>query len=71
MRVLRAPDDHEFSLIEFHATVPPHAILSHTEGKTDEVTFKDVIEGRVEGKRKPGYAKLRFWASQAAKDRLK
>src|ERR1700755_579889 len=47
--------------------VPPYAILSHTWGDdVDEVTFKDLENGR--GKSKPGYAKVRFCGERARKD---
>lgn len=49
--------------------IPRYAILSHTWGlDTDEITFKDVIEGA--GEDKPGYRKMRFCAEQAERDGL-
>ena len=46
---------------------PSYVILSHTWGEDgDEVTFKDLENGR--GKSKPGYAKIQFCAEQARKD---
>jgi hypothetical protein len=45
-------------------TLPPYAILSHTWGADDdEVTFKDLSNGR--GKEKPGFRKLLFCGQQA------
>jgi len=49
--------------------IHPYAILSHTWGKpTEEVTFKDIVEGNAEGK--PGYHKIKFCAEQAEHDGL-
>jgi hypothetical protein len=73
MRLLRASGDDDFSLVSFHdiRNVPPYAILSHTWGEDyDEVTFKDIFKGKGKCKRKPGYAKLKFCAAQAAKDEI-
>jgi hypothetical protein len=74
MRLLQCTDgkDDEFSLTSDlpPADIPPYAILSHTWGPdSDEVTYKDVIEGT--GKDKIGYKKIRFCAKQAERDRLK
>src|SRR5947207_9198330 len=50
--------------------IPPYAILSHTWGAdTEEVTFKDLIDGS--GKSKPGYEKVRFCGEQAKCDGLR
>ena len=49
--------------------IPKYAILSHTWGvDTEEVTFKDMIDGI--GEDKSGYKKIRFCAQQAADDGL-
>lgn len=71
MRLLRADDSGELSLVE-HAgrDTPPYAIFSHTWGDDgDEVTCRDIVEG--EGKSKPGYRRPSFCAKQAASDGLK
>src|SRR5438046_8848859 len=47
--------------------VPRYAILSHTWG-TDEVSFKDLIEGT--GEDKLGYNKIRFCGERALRDGL-
>ncbi|KAH8591927.1 WD40-repeat-containing domain protein [Bisporella sp. PMI_857] len=49
--------------------IPEYAILSHTWGAdTDEVTFRDLIDGT--GQSKAGYGKIRFCAQQAVDDGL-
>jgi tetratricopeptide (TPR) repeat protein len=70
MRLLKYVDGGGFGLTEDLATgIPPYAILSHTWGPdTDEVTFKDLLDGT--GKDKVGYEKLRFCAEQASRDGL-
>lgn len=70
MRLLRARDDDEFTLVEFIGRqIPPYAILSHTWGRDeDELVFRDIIEGT--GKSKLGYDKLRFCRNQARLDKL-
>jgi hypothetical protein len=69
MRLLQAKNDDTFHISEFHAAIPPYAILSHTWGPNEEeVTFEDVLSGQRLHKR--GYAKLRFCARQAAQDGL-
>jgi hypothetical protein len=59
MRLLRRSGS-EFVLTKDLTTdIPPYAILSHTWGPdTEEVTYKDVMEGT--GKGKDGYRKLKF-----------
>jgi hypothetical protein len=47
---------------------PPYAILSHTWTEGQEVTYNELLAGV--GKKKTGYAKLRFCGEQAAKDGL-
>jgi heterokaryon incompatibility protein (HET) len=72
MRLLKLSDAGDFSLTkEFigNDDPPPYAILSHTwEEDEDELTFKDMELGN--GKNKPGYKKIRFCGTQAAKDGL-
>jgi hypothetical protein len=54
MRLLRTEDGMTFSLVDFLADIPPYAILSPTWGADeDEVTFKDVLNGK--NKHKPGH----------------
>ncbi|KAK0644374.1 hypothetical protein B0T16DRAFT_460436 [Cercophora newfieldiana] len=49
---------------------PEYAILSHTWGAdTEEVTFRDVVDGT--GERKTGWEKLKFCAGQAKRDGLR
>jgi hypothetical protein len=47
--------------------IPSYAILSHTWGP-EEVTFKELMDGRGEGKM--GYEKIRFCGRQALRDGL-
>ena len=50
--------------------IPKYAILSHTWGvDTEEVTFKDMMDGT--GEVKSGYKKIRFCGEQATHDGLK
>ncbi|KAH8704534.1 hypothetical protein GQ44DRAFT_753179 [Phaeosphaeriaceae sp. PMI808] len=58
-------NDGGFSLVEYVGNnIPPYAILSHTWGlDNDEVTFRDLVEGR--GKDKTGYRKLTFCGDSA------
>jgi len=71
MRLLQATGEDDFSLVEYIDDIPPYAILSHTWGPDhEEVTFKDIFKGKGKGKTKLGYAKLRFCATQAAKEGL-
>ncbi len=68
MRLLRCNIGGEASLTEFpDDSPPPYAILSHTWGR-EEVTFKDMIDGR--GKNKLGYNKIQFCEQQASRDGL-
>jgi len=70
MRLLKLEANGEFSLTDIVGDVPPYAILSHTWGAdTEEVTFKDFVEGT--GKSKTGYAKIRFCGKQDDNDSLK
>jgi len=71
MWLLKLGHGGEFSLTQdfISGKTPPYAILSHTWGSdTEEVTFKDLIDGT--GKDKAGYNKLRFCAEQARRDDL-
>lgn len=70
MRLLQLQDDGDFSLVEYVGNnIPPYAILSHTWGPdSDEITFRDLVEGR--GKGKTGSRKLTFCGKQAAQDGL-
>jgi len=70
MRLLKAEEDGEFSLIEFIGDkIPRYAILSHTWGADgEEVTYEDLTRGA--GKSKAGYQKIRLCGKQAATDGL-
>lgn len=72
MRLIRIEPDGSLSLVQYidNKPIPPYGILSHTWLLTqDEVTFKDMQEGR--GLEKKGYAKITFCAEQARHDGLK
>ena len=71
MRLLKWDHDGEFTFtIDLVSNnIPPYAILSHTWGPdTEEVTFRDVVDGT--GKDKEGYKKIKFGAKQARYDGL-
>jgi hypothetical protein len=69
MRLLRLDHGSRVTLVEIYGDIPAYAIFSHTWGADgDEVSFKDVVEGRHEDK--PGYHKIRFCMKQAASDGL-
>jgi hypothetical protein len=70
MRLLEGNNDGEFRLTEHVGDAkPPYAILSHTWGATtEEVTFRDLIDGT--GKDKVGYDKIRFCGERARHDSL-
>ena len=70
MRFIECRDQADFRLVEYIGkNIPLYAILSHTWGaNSDEVTFKDLMEGT--GKGKAGYNKIRFCAKQAVSDAL-
>jgi hypothetical protein len=70
MRLLKCTSDQTFSLTEFVGKdIPQYAILSHPWGPdSDEVTFKDLVEGT--GKNKDGYNKIRLCGEQAKHDGL-
>ncbi|KAH9203202.1 hypothetical protein DL95DRAFT_164231 [Leptodontidium sp. 2 PMI_412] len=70
MRLLQSDDDGNLSLTEFfESAIPNYAILSHRWG-TDEVTFKDLIDGTSKSKA-GGYSKIQFCGEQARRDGLK
>src|SRR6187402_1785944 len=70
MRLLKFKNDTEFSLTDdLIDDTSPYAILSHRWGlDTDEVTFRDLIDGTGTGK--AGYDKIRFCGEQAKRDGL-
>jgi hypothetical protein len=68
MRLLHYSGDGDFSLTEFfEGDIPEYAILSHRWG-TEEVTFKDLLNGT--SKSKVGYGKIQFCGEQARRDSL-
>ncbi len=71
MRLLSFNDSGRLVLTDFTGrTVPPYAILSHRWGES-EVAFEDLaVEGKETYKRKQGYRKIQFCATQAARDEL-
>ena len=70
MRHLELKNHGEFNLTKDINNIPPYAILSHTWGAdTDEVTFRDLIDGI--GKSKAGYDKIRFCGEHARRDGLR
>ena len=71
MRLLERNNAGEIRLTEvpLGGNAPPYAILSHRWGAgTEEVTFKNLIDGT--GKGKAGYDKIRFCAEKAANHSL-
>ncbi|KAH7403103.1 heterokaryon incompatibility protein-domain-containing protein [Cadophora sp. MPI-SDFR-AT-0126] len=71
MRLLKCNSVGELSLTQNldDNALPPYAILSHTWGEpTEEVTFRDLMDGT--GKGKAGYDKIRFCGGQAKLDGL-
>ena len=71
MRLLKLKDDGRFDLVWFQKDkIPQYAILSHTWGAEvdEEVTFKDMIDGR--GENKNGFQKIQFCGEQAKADDL-
>ncbi len=70
MRLIKDEGCGILSLVEHgDKNIPPYAILSHTWGMdSEEVTFKDLIEGT--GNNKTGYQKIKFCRKQAASDGL-
>ncbi|KFY90041.1 hypothetical protein V498_06214 [Pseudogymnoascus sp. VKM F-4517 (FW-2822)] len=68
MRLLQYNNDGDFSLTEFfESDIPKYAVLSHRWG-TEEVTFKDLIDGT--SKSKAGYSKIHFCGEQARRNGL-
>jgi hypothetical protein len=58
MRLLQYNNDGGFSLTKFfESDIPEYAILSHRWG-TEEVTFKDLLDGKSKSKSKAGYGKI-------------
>lgn len=72
MRLLRIGDEPNLTLTfeEFEGEdVPRYAILSHRWYETqDEVTFKDVVKNRAEGK--PGWEKIKGHAKVAKRHNI-
>jgi hypothetical protein len=70
MHLLELKNPGEFSLTKnLIGNIPPYAILSHTWGAdTDEVTFRDLMDGT--GTSKTGYDKIRLCGEQARRNRL-
>jgi hypothetical protein len=69
MRLLRRNDDGTFSLVEFHRSLPPYAILSHRwYEEVEEVNMADITNGTGWDKR--GYSKLSLCADYAAANGL-
>jgi hypothetical protein len=72
MRLLQYNNDGGFSLTEFfESDIPKYAILSYRWG-TEEVTFKDLLDGKSKSKSKSkaGYGKIQFCGEQARRDGL-
>ena len=72
MRLLECQNDGRFHLTAnlLDEDLPLYAILSHTWGQdSEEVTFKDMVEGS--GRGKAGHDKIKFCGEQAAKDGLR
>ena len=68
MRLLQYNNDGGFSLTKFfESDIPKYAILSHRWG-TEEVTFKDLLEGT--SKNNAGYGKIQFCGEQAKRNGL-
>ena len=71
MRLLQCGDDGKLSLTKDLSgnSIPPYAILSHTWGlDSEEVTFKDLVEGTAE--QKIGYRKLEFCIKEARRNEI-
>ncbi|KIV98554.1 uncharacterized protein PV09_09650 [Verruconis gallopava] len=67
MRLLKASSVGSFKLVYFpDDSTPPYAILSHTWSEGQEVTYSDLMAGT--GRKKTGFAKIRFCADRAAYD---
>ncbi|PVI01519.1 hypothetical protein DM02DRAFT_591000 [Periconia macrospinosa] len=70
MRLLEYNKAGELVLTSFpdRGKVPPYAILSHTWSDSEEVTFKELVNGT--GKGKEGYNKIVLCGQQALRDKL-
>jgi hypothetical protein len=70
MRLLRQSETGEFSLTEYSVEdrIPHYAILSHTWIDSQEVTYKDLMDGT--GKGKSGFKKIQFCGQRAELDGL-
>jgi hypothetical protein len=70
MRLLECGENGNLSLTEdlYGDKIPRYAILSHT-WRTEEVNFKDMVDGT--GKGKAGYGKIEFCAEKAGRDGLR
>jgi Heterokaryon incompatibility protein (HET) len=68
MRLLQCDNKGGLSLTEFfESRIPEYAILSH-RWEAEEVTFKDLIDGKT--KSKAGYRKIQFCGEQSRHDGL-
>jgi hypothetical protein len=69
MRLLKRSPTGDFELASVNTDdPPPYAILSHTWTEGQEVTYGELVAGT--GKKKAGYAKIRFCVEKAAEDGL-
>ncbi|KAJ8128712.1 hypothetical protein O1611_g4925 [Lasiodiplodia mahajangana] len=70
MRLLMIRPDGSLALTEdLNEDIPQYAILSHTWGHdSQEVTFKDILEGT--GQQKEGYRKIKLCRNRATSDGL-
>ncbi|KAF1991357.1 kinesin light chain 1 [Aulographum hederae CBS 113979] len=69
MRLLKRSPNGDQELVSVDDNnLPPYAILSHTWTDDEEVTYDELMAGT--GKRKQGYAKIRFCGERAAQDGL-
>jgi hypothetical protein len=71
MRLLKRNSTSEFSLTKDFVgddRIPFYAIFSHTWKESQEITFKDLMDGT--NKNKAGYDKIRFCGQQAKRDGL-
>ena len=70
MRLLFCSDDKIRLTNDLVHNIPSYAILSHTWGPdTEEVTFRDLVDGT--GEDKIGYKKVKFCEEQAKRDGLR
>ncbi|KAH6714830.1 heterokaryon incompatibility protein-domain-containing protein [Leptodontidium sp. MPI-SDFR-AT-0119] len=54
----------------YQSSIPAYAILSHTWGRDEEVTFKDIQDHPEQAKSEAGYRKIELSGKQAACDGL-